>query len=76
VQIQRPTAIFGPLSLAEQLVQHAIEHIRLRHLNEIAVILFNLRKIRNKINLMRPDKLRSLQELPSQEENWEEEDLD
>lgn len=65
----------GNTTLPKELVQHTVEHIRLLHLNVVAMVLFNLREIRNKINLMWLMPLGPLQQLPANEKSREEEDL-
>jgi hypothetical protein len=61
--------------LSKQLVQNPSKEARLRLLDEVAMILFNLRKIRNEIDLMGFEELGLLQELPSNKQYGEHADL-
>lgn len=64
------------LSLTKQLIQRPVEHVRLRLLHIIAMILFNFGKIGYEIHLMQLDKFRLLENLPADEEYREKEDLE
>jgi hypothetical protein len=61
MQLSRSFAMRPHFDLAKQLVQHTVECVRLRLLHEIAVVLFNLREIGDKVSLMWLDPLGPLQ---------------
>jgi hypothetical protein len=61
--------------LTKQLIQHAIERVRLANFNEVTSVLFNLLQISDEICLSRFDDLGLLDEFPAEVEDREKRDL-
>jgi hypothetical protein len=57
--------------LAEQLIQDLVELVRLRLLDIVAVILFDLGEISHKIDFVRLDPFGALDQFPADEEDGE-----